>query len=142
MEPAPGAAERRVEKAAQDVGVAQLAQALGLGPANSDGPAPTQKYKDSLLAAALTEAQHARETWNASRDALRAEAKRLTKERKHVMMQKKAEERAKKRIRTKCASIPTSELMLELEYRTELKAAVVARLAAGDLPRGPGGEGA
>ena len=131
MEPAPGAAERRVEKAA-DVGVAQLAQALGLEPANSDGPAPTQKYKDSLLAAALTEAQHARETWNASRDALRAEAKRLTKERKHVMMQKKAEERAKTRIRRKCSTIPTSELMLELEYRAELKAAVAARLDAGD----------
>ena len=52
------------------------------------------------------------------------------------MLQKKAEERAKKRIRRKCASIPTSELLLELEYRTELKAALAARLAVDDPPRG------
>ena len=81
MEPAPGAAERRAEKAAPDVGVAQLARALGLQPANADGPAPARAYKHRLLATALSEAQHARETWNANRDALRAEAKRLAKER-------------------------------------------------------------
>ena len=142
MEPAVDAAERRGEKAAPETVAAQLAPSLGLEPPNSDNPAPVQKYKDSLLAAALSEAQHARENWNASRDALRAEAKRLSKERQQVMIQKKAEERAKKRIRRKCSTIPTSELMLELEYRADLKAAVAARVDAGDVASGMQGEGA
>ena len=57
-------------------------------------------------------------------------SKRLAKERKEIQQKQKAAERHKRRVRRKCESIPTQELMLELEYRSELKAKCVEKAQA------------
>ena len=92
-------------------------------------------FQTALLRDAMSEAQRQRAAWNESREQMKEQQRVLTQQKRDLAKQKKSEERAKKRVRAKCASIPTAELMLELEYRTELKAKVMERLRQED-PQG------
>ena len=77
--------------------------------------------KAQMLEAALRNAQAVSTQWSESRACLKEQSKKLAKERRDVLKEQRAAERKRRRVRAKCASIPTDELVLELEYRTELK---------------------
>ena len=89
-----------------------------------------EDWKTGILAGAIKEARDLSANWHASRDALKQEWQRLAAEKRAIAKQTKAADRAKRRVRQKCANIPTAELMLELEYRSELKAQCLARAGA------------
>ena len=89
-----------------------------------------EDWKSGLMGHAIREAKEQTANWNASREALKQEAQRLNAEKKAVTKQARAQERAKRRVRQKCSNIPTAELLLELEYRSELKAQCLARSSA------------
>ena len=133
---------RRAAKAAEaDVDAEVGAPLTGGGSPSEPGPSARDEWKRSLLVNALQEAQFARESWVASHEAMKEASKRLAKERKEIQQKQKAAERHKRRVRQKCQSIPTEELMLELEYRSELKAKCVEKAEALSEPSHAGGAG-
>ncbi len=89
-----------------------------------------EDWKAGIMAGAIKEARELSATWHASRETLKHEKQRLAAEKRAITKQSKAADRAKRRVRQKCANIPTAELMLELEYRSELKAQCLARARA------------
>ena len=137
MSAVPDAADRRAMKAATHAPESDAAdeEAARSGSGASDSGREAKDFQAVLLQDAIREARKQREAAAESRGQRQEEARRLALAKRELAVQKKKEERARKRIRSKCASIPTSELMLELEYRTELKAKVMERLAAAEADR-------
>ena len=125
------AAERRALKAADAPReVSSAAKPTRKGAKPEKDAACVEDWKTGILAGAIQEAREQTATWHASREGLKQEWQRLAAQKREIAKQAKAADRAKRRVRQKCANIPTSELMLELEYRSELKAQCLARATA------------